>query len=282
MIKLIIIEDKGTRDSILADQMATQFLSDDTIRIFDDEWEALDCILENEEIEGVIVNVDLKCCDSLRLVRVIETINPDFGFVFISTSGRYDGEASNFNVVDYLKKPYTTKMLTQSINKLAARKTIKQEHKIYIKTFGSFEIYVDDKLIPWGNSKPKELFAFLVDAGGASVSSLKIQQTLWPESDIKKAASTFHTTLHSLRKTLTNLEIEEILETSRGSQRINTEIFQCDFYEFEKYLQVGTKDSLGKAFDLYRGHYLENNCFDWSYFNRIRLKTKFEEISNIL
>ncbi|MDD2216627.1 MAG: response regulator [Eubacteriales bacterium] len=281
MTKIVLI-DEPTIDIPLLRNVFDQLNLMDSIQIFTDEWDALVNILESDKIEGIIINVDLACCDGLRMIKVLESINPDHGFVFVSDSGRYGVEAFNYNVVDYFKKPYTKDKLKESISKLKERYVTNQDKKIYIQTFGSFEIFVDGKLVPWGNSKPKELLAFLVDARGANVSSLKIQRTLWPDSDAKKSASSFHTTLHSLRRTLIDLKLDELLESSRGSLRINTDMFECDFYEFENEIQLGTKESLIKAFELYQGHYLENNCFEWSSFNRIRLKIKFEEISNFV
>ncbi len=277
-----VIIDKSLDDISLLAKILDQLNLFNVAHIFTDEWDALVYILESQRIEGVIIDVDLPCCDDLRIIKALELINPDLGFIFVSKSGRYKREGANYNMIDYLNKPYSEENLKKGISKLKENYYAGKDRDIYIKTFGSFEIFEDGKIIPWSNSKPKELLAFLVDARGASVSSLRIQKTLWPDSDTKRSASTFHTTMHQVRQILIDLKLDELIESSRGSYRVNTELFECDFYEFENQIQTGTKESLSKAFELYQGHYLENNCFDWSSFTRIRLKTKFEEISNYI
>ncbi|HZK01802.1 MAG TPA: hypothetical protein VFC96_02965, partial [Anaerovoracaceae bacterium] len=267
----IVVIDKHSNDISLLKKNLDQLNLSLGVHIFTNEWDALIHAIGTQDIQGAIINVDLPCCDDFRMIKAFELLSPNLGFIFVSKSGRYKEAWSSYNVVDYFKHPYSKEKLKAGITKLKKNYYSGRNKDIYITTFGSFEIFKDGKIVPWGNFKTKEILAFLVDARGANVSNFKIQKTLWPDSDKKRAANTFHTTMHQVRQILNDFKIDDLIDSSRGSYRANTDIFECDFYEFENEIQTNTKESLTRAFELYQGHYLENNCFDWSSFNRIRL-----------
>lgn len=271
---LILSEDKKCTDNIAKHLEGSQF--DREFILFDDGWKALTYIIDRKDIYGILVDLDSPYCDDLRLIKILKTLNSNIEIIFMSTDGRYAIEAFSFNVAGYLIKPIEEDKLIEAISKMKDRWLQNKKSEIFIRTFGTFEIVIKGRPLHWRNSKTKELLSFLVDSRGNSVSSEKIQKTLWP--DMENASATFHTTLHHLRQLLKRNKIEFILECSRGSQRVNAELFKCDFYEFEKEVEIATRQSYQNAFELYKGHYLENNAYSWSHFNKVRLEMLFEKI----
>lgn len=59
--------------------------------------------------------------------------------------------------------------------------------KVYIKTFGGFDLYYRGKEIDFSNAKAKELLAVLVDQGGREVSLHEMAQILSDGKDDETA-----------------------------------------------------------------------------------------------
>ena len=59
--------------------------------------------------------------------------------------------------------------------------------KVYIKTFGGFDLYYRGKEIDFSNAKAKELLAVLVDQGGREISLHEMAQILSDGEDDETA-----------------------------------------------------------------------------------------------
>ena len=245
---------------------------------FTDPIDSLSFTAESPSLSGAVIDIDSDACYSLRFLKVFHTLDSSLPVIFLSKSGKYAVESFQYGAVDYLNSPFSMQRLREALDKLKEKHTTKNIRRVYIKTFGSFEIFVGDTPISWKNSKTKELLAFLIDSRGAEVSSDAIKQTLWPDVDEKKASSNYHTTLHNLRKKLASNGLEHLLLGSRGSQRVDTSIFDCDLYDFERCAEDGSPAACRQAFSLYKGRYLENNAYPWSHFTKLRIDIQFEQL----
>lgn len=245
---------------------------------FTDPIEAASFAVEKDAYFGAILDIDSGACDDLKLVKILHALKPSLPMVFLSRSGRFAIEAFQYQIFDYLTLPIDKDRLKGAIEKLMEHSKSNNANEIYIKTFGAFEVVLGEITLPWKNSKTKELLALLVDSRGDNVSSEKIQKTLWPDADAEKAAASYHTTLHNLRKKLNSFGIGHLLEGSRGSQRANVDAFGCDLYDFERSVAEGTLPSYQRAFELYKGRYLENNSYTWNKFTMVRIDVQFEQI----
>lgn len=248
------------------------------IRTFCDPLDMLSFAAEKQPLSGAIIDMDSPACFSLKLIKIFHALRPSLPVIFVSKSGRYAVESFQYGAIDYLPLPFSSLRLKESMKKLHANNHTTRSGRVYITTFGSFEIFVGGVAIPWKNSKTKELLAFLVDSRGASVSSQAIKKALWGNAPEQKAASNYHTTLHNLRKKLESNGLSALLKGTRGSQQVNTDLFDCDLYEFEHYVEDGSESACRKAFALYKGRYLENNAYPWSHLTKLRIDIEFEQL----
>ena len=107
------------------------------------------------------------------------------------------------------------------------------EKRIFIRTFGYFDVFVDGQPIHFQGGQAKELMALLVDRRGGYLSSGEAIAYLWENEPASK------TTLARLRKVAMRLKnsleeagIQEIIQSQNGERRIVPEMFTCDYYEF--------------------------------------------------
>ena len=100
-----------------------------------------------------------------------------------------------------------------------------------MRTFGHFDVFVDDEPIMFKSHKAKELLALLVDRRGGTVTTDQIIGTLWEERPNDQYRQNLCSKIgKTLEKELKENNIEHILVSARGIKRVNTSEFRCDFY----------------------------------------------------
>ena len=137
---------------------------------------------------------------------------------------------------------------------LDAKVPEKPQRRIRIRTFGYFDVFVDDKPIAFRNEKSKELLALLVDRRGGFVSSEEAIGFLWEDEPANAVTlSRYRKVALRLKNLLEEYGIPEIVESVNGKRRIAAERVQCDLYDYltgrEEYAQ------------LFKGSYLSN--YSW-------------------
>ena len=101
--------------------------------------------------------------------------------------------------------------------------------KVYVKTFGGFDLYYRGELIYFSSSKAKELLAVLVDWRGKAVTLSHLASILSEgERDEAAAKQAVHLAWHRLKQTLKKYGIEKIVIKGRGTYAINKEQIVCD------------------------------------------------------
>jgi DNA-binding SARP family transcriptional activator len=127
--------------------------------------------------------------------------------------------------------------------------------RIVVRTFGNFDVFVDDKLVSFRMSRCKELLAYLVDRQGSSVTRAQAFSILWEDRVYDRGMQKqLDVVIRRLRDTLEEYGIEEIFEMERGTLRICPDKFTCDAYQFFK----GDPD----AINAYRGEYM--SAYSWA------------------
>ena len=126
---------------------------------------------------------------------------------------------------------------------------------VRIRTFGYFDVFVDDKPIAFRSEKSKELFALLVDRRGGYVSSDEAIAFLWEDAPADQVTfSRYRKVAMRLKNTLEEYGISDAVESVNGKRRIVPERVSCDLFDYlsgkEEYAQ------------LFKGSYLTN--YSWA------------------
>jgi len=156
---------------------------------------------------------------------------------------------------DYLLKPITKEAVENAISRLRSPVEIKTDKKVRVQTFGNFEIFVDGTPLIFSRSRAKELFAYLVDRKGASVTNTEIAAVLWDEKayDISLKNQT-QTTISEMMKTLRDNGIDDVIIKSWNQISVDKSKIDCDFYDF-----LNCNPS---AVNAYCGEYMAN--YSWA------------------
>jgi len=138
---------------------------------------------------------------------------------------------------------------------LDSRETEVLESRVRIRTFGYFDVFVDDKPIAFRHEKSKELLALLVDRRGGFVSSEEAIGFLWEDEPANSVTlARYRKVALRLKNLLEEYGISDVVESVNGKRRLAAEKVQCDLYDYltgrEEYAQ------------LFKGSYLTN--YSWA------------------
>ena len=209
--------------------------------------------LECHEADLALLDIDMPGMDGMEMASIIKQRWPKTAVIFLTGYSRYAVDAFRLRVSGYLLKPVDPAQLAEEVKYATAGQ--KQHAHVEARTFGNFELLVDGKPVPFKQAKCKELLAYLIDRRGSGVSRAEAFAILWEDRPYDRPMQKqFDVIIRSLRETLQEQGIAELLEIRRGNLRIRHELIDCDLYRF-------LNGDVG-ALNEYRGEYL--NGYAWA------------------
>jgi two-component SAPR family response regulator len=218
--------------------------------------------LEKHPVDIALLDIDMPEIDGLLLAQKLKQRYPDAAVIFLTAYEQFAVQAFRQHASGYLLKPVAMEDLREEIAYACSRKRVWPSGHIVVKTFGDFEIFVDGETLPFRRMKSKELLAYLIDRNGSGVTRPDIFAVLWGDSVYDRSGQKYlDAVVRSLRDTLKNAGIGEILEIKSGLLRIRPELLDCDLYHF--------LENDPAAINAYRGEYLR--AYEWAMFDEASL-----------
>ena len=227
-------------------------------RGFTDPGKALSW-METHAADIALLDIGMPGTDGLALARIIRDRYPGTAIIFLTAHPQYAADAWELHATGYLLKPLTKERLTDELSYAAEwiRKNAERDlvPHIGVQTFGNFDLLVDGKTVRFARSKAKELFAYLVDKKGIRVSRAEVFRELWEDEEYTRPnQKMLDVIVRSLRATLDENGIGEILQMERGMLRILPQALDCDVYR----LLAGDEQYEQK----YQGEYM--SLYSWA------------------
>ena len=266
-MNILALDDEELMLWALTDSLEKVFNENDIIKGFEESGDAIGFVksLGNKPLDYAFLDIRLRGSNGIDVAKEIKKLKPKTKILFCTAYSDRAIDAFGVNAVGYLLKPITPEKIRNSLEQLSLMFSnigdIPTEKKVEIKTFGNFDVFVDKKPIHWKRLKAKELLALLVDKKGASVTNVEIAITLWEDDNKVKSVPTI---ISSLRHTLKDYGVEDILIRSRNHTAIDTTKVLCDVYEFY--------DGKATALNLYQGEYMAN--YSWAEFTNAYLQSQ--------
>jgi two-component SAPR family response regulator len=212
--------------------------------------------LERNEPEIALLDINMADMHGLALAAKIKTLRPDTAIIFLTGYSEYAVDAFALHASGYLLKPVSQKRLEAEIaHALRGRPVQKPTPHIFAKTFGSFDLFVDGRPVAFSRARSKELLAYLIDRQGSGVTRPQIFAALWEDVPYDRSRQKqLDVVIRSLRATLEEAGILEILDLRRGALRVIPEKLDCDLYRF--------LDGDAEAVNSFRGEYM--SAYPWA------------------
>ena len=206
-------------------------------------------------IDLALLDVEMPGMTGIELAAAIKEKQPDTAVIFLTAYPRYAVDAFAVRASGYLLKPVTLEALSADVRHAMSGRIKPLTGHLTVRTFGSFDVFVDGRAVEFKRAKAKEILAFLVDRQGGSVTRAEVFAALWEDRAYDRSMQKqLDTYIRSLRDDLREYGIEDLLDVRRGTLRVNPDQFVCDLYRF----LAGDRD----AVQAYRGEYM--NAYPWA------------------
>lgn len=225
----------------------------------------LDCLdyVAKNDVQAAFLDINLINQNGIDIAKELVKINPNILIVFISgyvIEKEKIREIFGKNLLGFCEKPYTEEELDKYIKKVL---DLQMQRTVMIQTFGSFNLFINDRPLKFYSSKSQELLALLVDRNGAIVTMGEAISELWPDYQLDKSKILYRDAVWKLRKLLNENGLSQLVEFNRASLHIH-KIYACDYWDF-----------LAGHYELYNGEYMIN--YDWS----VKTQFKLNQLSNM-
>ena len=264
-MQIICVEDEALILGLTV-SMCRELACAPTVEGFRRADEALDWVRTHTP-DIALLDINMPDMDGLTLAARLKELRPDVAVIFLTGYSEYAVDAFGLHASGYLLKPVSAERLAAEIDyAMRGRQPEPKSRHIFVRTFGEFDVFVDESPIVFSRARAKELLAYLIDRQGGSVSRAIAFAALWEDALYDRSMQKqLDVVIRSLRTTLEENGIGDIVEIHKGSMRVVPEKLDCDLYRFFK----GDIE----AVDAYRGEYM--SAYSWaslteSYIDRFR------------
>ena len=231
VLNIIAIDDETMVLKMLL-SVLKETVEDSQITGFDDPEQAMEYIKKNH-CDIVFIDIELGSVSGIELAKRIKGIYPKINIIFVTGYSEYTYDAFKLHASGYIMKPPTKKKILDELNNLRNPILTEKKELLTVQCFGHFEVFNHHEPLKFARSKTKELFAYLIDRQGASVTVSDICSVLWEdaESETKQKAYLRKLT-EDLVKTLDKCDASDVLIKSRNKYAIDVSRVNCDYYRY--------------------------------------------------
>lgn len=216
---------------------------------------------QNQQVDLAVLNMNLPDWNGAELGKCMRNINSNIMLVYIVNPEDNVIETLPLRAAAYLLKPYTAEDVVYALQTARLLWSHKPK-RIYARTFGYFDLFLDNRPVIFKSSKAKELLALLIDRQGGVVDSEQMIAILWDGRPKSEATQSLCSKLcKTLYMELQSYGIEELLHFTRSSHSINLDMLSCDLYDM--------LDGSEEAKRLYYGEYMTD--YEWAEYRNYSL-----------
>ena len=245
-MKIIIVDDEMSALHAFLNDVIDE--KDIEYKFFKDTETEIEEYVSSNQVEAAFLDINMPGINGLTLAEKLIAIRCDLRIVFITGQkvGEQDlSERVRKHTVGFIYKPYDKETLGSCFSLLR-----KLAPALTVKMFGSFDCFINGKLVRFSSKKSKELFALLLAYNGKSLTMTDAISQLWPDTPLEKSKKLYRDAVWKLRKVLKEIRFA-CVRFSRALLVLNSENISCDYWDF-------LKSGRGE----YNGEFLKS--YDWS------------------
>lgn len=252
-MKTIIVDDEEL--AIKQFELESEGMADvQIVAAFTRSSDALQYVREHP-VELVLLDIEMPQMNGIELGKRIREIYPDIVLIFITGYEKYAIDAWKLKADYYLTKPYKREDIEYVIRR--AKLLVQgMKRRVYFRTFGRFDLFIDGEMIHMSNAKAKELLALCVDHRGGTVTMEEAVDKLWEDRAYdRKVKNLYRKAVMCLKQTFRAHGVDDVFESGRGTCNIVIGKVECDYYK----LMEGKQKDVGQKLS---GYYLSE--YSWA------------------
>lgn len=251
-MRILAVDDEKDALEILTTAIAA-CQPEATIDKFNSPTEAL-AFAETNPPDIAFLDVRMPGMTGLELAKKLKAINVKINIIFSTGFSEFASDAFSLHASGYLMKPISTRDVKKELENLR-NPVFSPEKRIFIRTFGNFELFVDGETIHFSRKPAKELLAYLVDRKGSAVTRRELCDVILQDAAFTRKSQDYLTKIvKELQKSLEEVDALSIVNLDRSEYSVIPANFSCDAYDYLK----GVPD----AFNNFYGEYMSQ--YEWA------------------
>lgn len=196
---------------------------------FEDPDTAL-AFTEKNKVDFAVLDVAMPGMNGIDLGKKLKERHPDIVLAYVTGYEQYAMDAYKLEAAAYLLKPFDLEQVKRAA-KRAALLHAGDEKRVKIRTFGSFEVFVDGVTVHFHGNKVRELFALLVNKNGGLLTAEEAIALLWEDKPYdKKSQGSYRQLMMRLSEVLASYGVEDIIISSKTGKSIDRTKVECDYF----------------------------------------------------
>lgn len=196
-------------------------------------------------IDVAFLDIEMPDMNGLEMAEALRKIQPNINIVFVTGHAEYALDAHSLFASGYLVKPADVSDVEKVLKHL--RYPVDGGNRLQVRCFGNFEVFVQNRPVLFKRAKCKEIFAYLIDSRGASVTMGELISILWEDGgNISSRNSQLRTFISDLRRSLSEAGFEDILVREYNSLAVRTDMIDCDFYRYLEHDETAMREFMGE------------------------------------
>lgn len=188
---------------------------------------------KTNKVDFALLDIEMPVMNGIELGKRLREINSNIVIVYVTSYIDYVQSAYLDVRADYyVLKPYNRKDMEDVLTR-ARLLSQRQKKRVFFRTFGRFNLFIDDKVVHFSNNKAKELLALCVDHEGGVVTMEEAIDKLWEDRVYdKNVKSLYRKAIIYLHALFADNNAAEVFESVRGACYINKSEVDCDYFDF--------------------------------------------------
>jgi two-component SAPR family response regulator len=178
--------------------------------------------------------------NGIELGKLLKKACPGIVLIYITGYKEYAYDAFQLEATAYITKPFNVGDIEKAFSKALvwrkgqdAAQGEADGSKVFIRTFGKFDVFLNDRPLDFSSEKSKELLALLVDRKGGIVSTEEMITYLWEDRpDDDKSRNLCRKVVQRLHNQLVEWGIEDIIIRHNRGRSLNVNQVECDYYQY--------------------------------------------------
>ncbi|MCX4313323.1 MAG: response regulator [Clostridia bacterium] len=186
--------------------------------------------VKNENVSVAFLDIRMPKIGGVELARRMIAANGGISIVIVTGYEQDEVRlraALGDNLAEIIYKPFGGERVAEIFRRLAEA-TVPELH---IRTFGSFDLFVDGRAVDFPSAKAKELLALLVDANGSYVDMDTAVGNLWADKNAELGKRLYRDAVCRLRMTLNKVGAASLVRFERARAVINTSAATCELWD---------------------------------------------------
>jgi len=211
---------------------------------------------KENDVDIAFCDINMPIINGVDLAKELKKTHPRLNLIFCTAYADFMSDAIRLHTSGYVTKPFREDDIQTELENLLYP-VEKEMPKVFARAFGDFDFFVDGVAVTFMRSKCKEMLAYLIYKKGSIANKQELAAILFEDEYSMKTQNYFAHIYADLIKTLKKHNLENILVKGHNQYAVDTKLFSCDWYDYEK--------GLPEAINAYKGEFMEQ--YEWAYIN---------------